>query len=137
VEHLRPEIENVVDARALEDPLYFALSLTLISFVVAGLREELWRAGMLAGLNALFPQLFNTPAGRWAAAGIAAVVFGIGHLTQGFGGVLMTAILGLGLGLIMMRHRSIWDAVFAHGFFNATTFAMLQWMARNHPEMLG
>ncbi len=32
---------------------FFWLTLTLVSFVVAGVREEMWRAGTLAGLRAL------------------------------------------------------------------------------------
>jgi membrane protease YdiL (CAAX protease family) len=130
LEHLRPEVENIIDARALEDPIYLLLTLTVVSFVVAGLREELWRAGMFAALAALFPWLFHTVGGRLGAAAMVAVVFGLGHLTQGTGGVLMTTALGFGLGWILLRHRSIWDAVFAHGFFNATTFAFLYALAR-------
>ena len=34
-------------------------------------------------------------------------------------------ILGVGLGAIMVYHQSIWPAVFAHGIFDATTFALL------------
>src|SRR5436853_4681977 len=84
---LRPDIEEVVNARALlNDPRYFILNLTLVSFVVGGLREELWRAGMLAGMAALFPQGFQTAKGKLAAAAFAAVVFGLGHLTQGWAG---------------------------------------------------
>jgi len=133
---LRPETENVVSPQALLDPLYLALTLTVISFVVAGLREELWRAGMLAGLAALFPQLFVSRASRLVSAAIVAVVFGLGHLTQGLGGVIVTTALGFGLGAIMLRYRSIWEAVFAHGFFNATTFGLLYLMARFRPDLL-
>jgi membrane protease YdiL (CAAX protease family) len=41
--------------------------------------------------------------------------------------VLFAGVLGLGLGLIMVFHRSIWPAVLAHGFFDATTMALLPW----------
>jgi membrane protease YdiL (CAAX protease family) len=37
-------------------------------------------------------------------------------------------VLGFCLGLIMIFHRSIWPAVMAHGFFDATTFAILPWV---------
>ncbi|MDB6110036.1 MAG: Abortive infection protein, partial [Pedosphaera sp.] len=108
----RPHVEQLVNATALtQNPLYFFLTLTLISFVVAGLREELWRAGMLAGMNALFPQQFATNRGRFFAVSVAAVIFGLGHTAQGWSGVAITAFLGLGLGAIMLRHRSIWEAV--------------------------
>jgi len=134
---LRPETEELVDAKALVDnPAYLALNLTLVSFVFAGFREELWRAGMLAGFNALLPGGLAQPAGRWLAIGFTAVVFGLGHLPQGWGGVLMTGALGFGLGVIIVRQRSIWDAVLAHGFFNATTFVLLYGLARFRPDLI-
>jgi membrane protease YdiL (CAAX protease family) len=39
----------------------------------------------------------------------------------------MAGLLGLGLGLIMVLHRSIWPAVLAHGFFDATSMALIPW----------
>jgi len=132
-----PRVEAVVDAKALtQDPLYFCLMLTFVSFVVAGLREELWRAGMLAGLQALFPKHFQSKRGGLVAVTIIAVAFGLGHLPQGWSGVAITTLLGIGLGGIIVLHRSIWDAVLAHGFFDATTFAMLYLFARFFPHLL-
>jgi membrane protease YdiL (CAAX protease family) len=132
-----PEIRNIVSANALvNDPLYLALMLTVVSFVLAGLREELWRAGMFAAFRVLVPQAF-TKARRWlVVAAAVALVFGIGHLTQGIGGVVVTTLLGFGLGAIIIHHNSIWEAVLAHGFFNATSFAMLYMLARYQPDAL-
>jgi membrane protease YdiL (CAAX protease family) len=67
----------------------------------------------------------------------AAVVFGAGHLTQGFLAVGLTGLLGLGLGVIIVAHRSIWPAVLAHGFFNATSLALLPWVADKLPKVSG
>lgn len=39
----------------------------------------------------------------------------------------MTAVLGFLLGMIMVLHQSIWPAVIAHGFFDATSMALLPW----------
>jgi hypothetical protein len=40
----RPDVKRLVDISAMRnDPVYFWLTLTLSSFVVAGLREETWR----------------------------------------------------------------------------------------------
>lgn len=125
-----PKVDKLVDPEALADPIYLTLNLTLISFVVAGLREELWRAGVIAGLIALFPKRFSSVPGRVAAVTIAAIIFGIGHLPQGWMAVGMIGILGFGLGLILVFHRSLWDAVLAHGFFNAASFAMMYLIAR-------
>lgn len=137
MEKMRPQVEQLVDAKALvEKPAYLFLNLTVVSFIVAGFREELWRAGVLAGMAALFPNLARSRSGPWMAVTFAAIIFGLGHLTQGWGGVAMTTVLGLGLGGIIVYQRSIWEAVLAHGFFNATTFVMVYGLARFQPQML-
>jgi membrane protease YdiL (CAAX protease family) len=134
---LRPEVESIVDVSALNDPLYLITSLTVVSFLLAGLPEELWRAGMLALLAGMFPRLFAGRFGPWLAIIPVALLFGLGHTPQGLLGVIATALLGMGLGAVMLIHRSTWDAVLAHGFFNAGTFAMLPWLADRFPELLG
>ncbi|MCC5794309.1 MAG: CPBP family intramembrane metalloprotease [Chromatiales bacterium] len=124
---LQPDTEQLVDISALSaDPVYLLVNMTVVSFVVAGLREELWRAGMLAALGVLFPNAWNSAAGRAAGVLLVALLFGLGHLAQGWGGVLLTTLLGAALGAIMVFHRSLWQAVFAHGFFNATSFLLLR-----------
>lgn len=124
----RPDVEAVVDVQALrENPVYYWLILTVVSFVVAGLREELWRSAFLAGMRGLWPNCFGSRLGQLAAALLAAVVFGLGHLPQGAVAVVFTGMLGFGLGAIMVLHRSIWPAVIAHGMFDATTLAVLPW----------
>ena len=135
---LKPDIGKMVDFDALSnDPLYLFLNVTLISFVVAGFREELWRAGFLAAAKHLFPEKFSSRKGQILAALLASVVFGLGHLTMGWSAVFMTGLLGFGLGVIMVMHRSIWEAVIAHGCFNATTFLLLPLIQKYYPDMLG
>jgi len=130
-----PSLEAIVDISAMRhDPLYFWLTLTVVSFIVAGLREELWRSAFLAALRALWPQRFGSRAGQVAAVAIAAVLFGFGHLRLGLVNVLVAGLLGFGLGLIMVFHRSIWPAVIAHGMFDATSLALLPWVAEKLPE---
>jgi membrane protease YdiL (CAAX protease family) len=124
----RPGIENMVDVAALRDnPAYFWLTLTVVSFVVAGLREELWRSSFLAGMKALWPRQFGSTGGQVCAVFIAAIIFGLAHLSMGIVAALFASLLGLGLGLIMVFHRSIWPAVLAHGFFDATSMALIPW----------
>lgn len=122
----RPDVGALVDISALgHDPLYFWLSVSLTSFLVAGFREELWRSAFLVGMGKLWPREFGARAGQLGAAAVGAVIFGLGHLAQGPLAVLVTGLLGFGLGVIMVLHRSIWPAVLAHGLFDATTFALL------------
>lgn len=125
----RPDVESVVDVSAMrQNPVYFWLTLTVVSFVVAGFREELWRAAMLVALRMLWPKSFGSGFGQFAAVAVAAVIFGLGHLGQGGLAVVMTGLLGFGLGAIMVLHRSIWPAVIAHGMFDATSLALIPWV---------
>jgi membrane protease YdiL (CAAX protease family) len=137
LQDLRPQTENLVDFAALiNDPLYFALAITLVSFVLGGFREELWRVSVFAACEQLLPARWSGAPGKIFAVIIAAIVFGLGHLSQGWGGVLMTGLLGVGLGWIIIRHNSLWEAALAHGFFDATSFSLLYLLARYFPEAL-
>lgn len=125
----RPDVQAIVDVAALRDnPLYFWLIVTFVSFVLAGLREELWRSAFLGGMRSVLPKQFGSRSGQVKAAAVAAVIFGFGHLPQGVLAMGMAGLLGFGLGLIMIFHRSIWPAVFAHGMFDATSLALLPWV---------
>lgn len=129
VSNNRPQVETLIDVAAMRDnPAYFWLTLTFVSFILAGLREELWRSAFLAGMKALWPQRFGTRAGQVLAVIICAIFFGFGHLAMGPMAVCMAGFLGVGLGLVMIFHGSIWPAVIAHGIFDATTMAMLPWL---------
>jgi membrane protease YdiL (CAAX protease family) len=124
----RPGIENAVDVAALRDnPAYLWLTLTVVSFGVAGMREELWRSSFLAGLRKLWPRQFGSTVGQVWAVIIASILFGLAHLSMGVLAALFGGVLGLSLGLIMVLHRSIWPAVLAHGFFDATSMALIPW----------
>lgn len=75
----------------------------------------------------VWPRQFSSILGRLGAVAIAAVIFGSAHISMGILAALMAGILGLGLGVIMVLHRSIWPAVLAHGFFDATSMALIPW----------
>jgi membrane protease YdiL (CAAX protease family) len=122
----RTAVERIVDVSAMQhNRTYFWLTITLASFVVAGLREELWRSGTLAAMRALWPALFEGRAGQIAGVALIAIVFGLAHLTLGLVPAGMAMVLGFLLGIIMVLHRSIWPAVIAHGMFDATSFALI------------
>ena len=120
------DVEKVIDKSAMQhQPVYFWLTITFVSFVVAGLREELWRGGTLAAMRALWPRAFGTRAGEIAAVGIISVIFGAAHIVLGPVAALIAALLGFLLGLIIVLHRSVWPAVLAHGFFDALSLGLL------------
>ena len=124
----RPNVEVLVDVEAMrQHSTYFWLTMTLASFVVAGLCEEVWRSSTLAGLRALWPATFGGRIGEFAAVVLIALVFGVGHLQMGVMAAGTAALLGVCLGAIMIVHQSIWPAVIAHGMFDATSFALLPW----------
>ena len=125
VRGLRPRIESLMPLDSLGDPLYALACMTWISFVVAGLREELWRAAFLRGFRALFPSHSASPLIPWLAVLASSVLFGLAHLPQGWMGMLLTGMLGLGLGAIQVARRSAWEAVVAHGLVDASTFFLL------------
>ena len=132
----RPDVETLIDVSAMRNnPVYFWLTLTVVSFVVAGLREELWRSAFLAGMRALWPRQFGSRAGQIVAVIICAVIFGLGHSAMGSLAVCAAGFLGLGLGLIMIFHDSIWPAVIAHGIFDATSMAILPWLISHAPKI--
>ena len=121
-----PNFDVLVDSRAMHPGnAYYWLTITLISFVSAGLREELWRGGTLAALRELFPGAFGSRQGQALAIALIAIVFGAGHIAMGLYAAIIAGLLGLMLGLMTVWYQSIWPAVFAHGFIDATSFALM------------
>ncbi len=121
-----PQIRRLVDPGALRhDPTYLWLNLTLGSFVLAGLREEMWRSGTLAAMRVLWPNAFDQRDGQIIAVVLLSFIFGLGHLYLGLIAAAAATIMGFALGMIMVLHRSVWPAVVTHGFIDATSFALL------------
>jgi membrane protease YdiL (CAAX protease family) len=121
-----PDFDVLVDSQAMHPGnAYYWLTITLISFVSAGLREELWRGGTLAALRELFPRAFSSRRGQMLAVVLIAIVFGAGHISMGLYAAIIAGLFGLMLGLVIVWHQSIWPAVFAHGFIDATSFALM------------
>lgn len=134
----RPDVERMVSVPALrQDPAYYWLTLTLVSFVVAGLREEMWRSGTLAAMRALWPRAFGSRPGQCAGMALIAIAFGAMHLRMGVIAAVGAGLLGVMLGFIIVLHKSIWPAVIAHGLFDATTFALLPWWIEGTRHLQG
>lgn len=135
-EEIQEKVNHLADPKVLtHDPVYLGVALTLVSFVLGGFREELWRAGMFAGVKELFPHAFARKRGKAVAVILVAFLFGCGHVSQGPLAAVSIGFVGAGLGFIMLWHRSIWEATIAHGFFDATTFAMVWWLTKYHPHI--
>jgi CAAX protease family protein len=89
----------------LELLCFLALSLT------AGFCEEFLFRGYLIWF--LQPGL-----GWWGAAGVAALVFAVGHSYQGLSGILRTGILGIIMTLVFFITRSLWPAIALHALID-------------------
>ena len=134
VDKMRPDTAKLISPQALtHSPVYLTLCLTLVSFVVAGFREELWRSGMMLGIIKLLEPRVAGRAASILAVLLSSLLFGLGHMPQGWGAVGLTTLLGLGFGIMMVFHKSIWEAVFAHGFFDATTFLLIYLLLKYFP----
>jgi membrane protease YdiL (CAAX protease family) len=132
----RPHVEKLVDVQAMSSsPAYYWLNVVLVSFVIGGLREELWRSSFLAGLRSIWPRAFGSQRGAIGGAAIAALFFGVGHIPQGMLAAALITVVGFLLGMIMTAHRSIWPSVAAHGFFDAASLALLPWAMQHMQDL--
>lgn len=95
-----------------ESPLSFGLWIVLVAWFAAGFGEELLYRGFL--LDRLM-RLRGMRGRRWPAAIIQAALFGLPHLYQGWGGVLVTAMIGLFLAWLRFANRgNLWACILAH-----------------------
>jgi membrane protease YdiL (CAAX protease family) len=119
-----PETGNLVPHAALHNPLYALVLFTFLSFAVAGLVEELWRATTMSALYRLLGH-WDPRARAVGAIVLSSLVFGLGHWSYGPGAAVGTALIGGFLACVIWRHRSVWPAIMAHGFFDACSFWFL------------
>lgn len=106
-----PDISEVLEM-VTASPALFTLWIVAVAWLGAGLGEELlWRGFMLDRLSHLRGIGGSMP----VALVVQAVIFGLAHLYQGWGGVILTGLIGLLMGWVRLRMKgSIWAAVFAH-----------------------
>jgi|GEM_PF-3999487 len=113
--------------RYVQHPIEAMTIMSVISCVF-GVNEELWRAGMFAGLSQLYPQIFS---GRWGTFGmivLVGMVFAMAHLYQGAIGIGLTFMIGVGLGAILLYRKSYWEAAITHSLIDVTSFLMIFWI---------
>jgi membrane protease YdiL (CAAX protease family) len=80
-------------------------------------------------MRALWPNTFGDRDGQIAAVALIAI---LAHLSMGVFAAALAILIGFFLGITMVVHKSIWPAVFAHGFWDATTFALLPLIRHAH-----
>lgn len=106
-----PDVEQVI-GWATESHFAFLLWIVLVALFAAGLGEELlWR-------GFLMDRLFRLPGlvGKvWPVILLQGALFGLPHFYQGFGGVIITGVVGIGFGWLRMRFGgNLWACVLAH-----------------------
>ena len=112
---LREKADNLADLVPRNDSerrLFDSLSFT------AGICEEILYRGLLLG--ALAPVM-----GVWPAVAVSSVIFGLGHMYQGAGGIVKTGLVGVFMALLTVFSGSIWIAVLVHAVIDATSGKML------------
>lgn len=84
--------------------------------VMAGFYEEVLVRGFVQSRvsRALSGSDHPPTTARYLAVLFGAVLFGLGHIYQGPMGVFQTTVVGVILGVVAARFRSIWPAVVAH-----------------------
>lgn len=106
--------EQMADAIAslADHPLPLVL---LVGAVVPGVFEELFFRGAVMGL-------LRTRHSATVAVAVSALCFGFLHLD--FARVFITAAMGLVLGVLVVRTRSLWTGIIAHTLNNGLLFTL-------------
>lgn len=108
-----------------------------LSAVVPHTRRELyWYGGMslTAGFceeflyRGYFVWVFSPWLGWWGAAALSLFCFALGHLYQGWNGVLRTAMVGALYVLVVASLDSLWPAIALHALVDLGS-GMLAWLA--------
>jgi membrane protease YdiL (CAAX protease family) len=108
-----PQLHNV-ERNPFEDLMQTrgdALAFGVVVTIAGGVREEIQRAFILRR----FEQYLG---GGMVGVVVFSVLFGLGHIEQGFDAALATAVLGAAWGIIYLARRSIVAPMVSHAAFN-------------------
>ncbi len=110
---LPKSVSQGIDMKILfNDSLYIPI-FVLIALFKGGFSEELWRVFVLTRFEKALGK-----AGLYVSLVVGSIVFGIGHLYQGVGGMISITLIGFFYALVYLRRRLAWEAVAAHASFN-------------------
>ncbi len=94
------------------------VQLFIVALAVAPVAEELLFRGVLLGA------IWTATRRAWVAVGLSALLFGLMHVGQPQT-MLPLVTMGVVLGYVRVRYRSLTACVLAHSLFNARTMVML------------
>jgi membrane protease YdiL (CAAX protease family) len=106
-----PDVEQVL-GWVTQSQFHFILWMVLVALFAAGLGEELlWRGFLMDRLA----RLRGLRGRMWLVIFLQAALFGLPHFYQGFGGVIITGVVGIGFGWLRYRcGGNLWACVLAH-----------------------
>lgn len=113
----RNPMEDMMRTRG--DAIVFAM----VVMIAGGLREEVQRAFILHR----FGQYLG---GYWTGVAVYSVIFGLGHMEQGYDAMIATGALGVVWGAVYIRRRSIVAPMTSHAGFNL--LQLLKYFALGH-----
>lgn len=116
--------ERLRELLAPDSRVGWATLLVVVLPIIAIFEELLFRAALIGG----FATWLDVSA--WLLVVLSSVAFGIGHVTQGRLGVVVTGVLGVALGTAFVVTNSLIVVIVAHYVINAVEFVVgegLEW----------
>lgn len=107
-------------ARQLAGGISLAGLVIVLAFV--GVYEEVFARGFL------LRRCRTLLGGSTGPVVISSVLFGLGHLYQGWIGVGQTTLIGLVLAILTLRWGSLWPAIIAHGLLDIVSVFLMRMM---------
>lgn len=111
-----------VIARQLTSGLSFAALLVMLAFV--GIYEELFARGLL------LQRCRVVLGGTWLPVLASSLLFGLGHLYQGWLGVAQTTLIGVVLAVLTLRWQTLWPAIIAHALLDIVSVILMRSLAQ-------
>lgn len=108
-----------IDKSALFSSALMVPLLILLTAFKGGLSEELWRIFYLTRFQKAWGKT-----GLILSIIIGSVMFGLGHIYQGTGAVISTAIIGVLYAVVYLRKRLAWEVIIAHATYDCIAIVL-------------
>lgn len=109
-------------ARQLTSGVSLAGLLVMLAFV--GIYEELFARGFL------LQRCRVVLGGTWLPVLVSSLLFGLGHVYQGWLGVAQTMMIGIVLAVLTLRWGTLWPAIIAHALLDIVSVFLMRSMAQ-------
>lgn len=104
-------------AQQLAGGLPLPVLVLILGFV--GVYEEIFARGLL------LQRCRELAGGTWVPVLASSVLFGLGHLYQGWIGVGQTTLIGIVLALAVVRWGTLWPAIVAHALLDVSSILFM------------